>query len=543
MNLFYSIFSLLVGCGAFLYGITMFGESVKKNTSSAASAMLNKLGKNRFAAFGLGVVVTAIIQSSTATGVMVVSMVSAGVLTLFQGIAIMLGSHLGTTSTLFLVSLSAFRVRDFFMMALFVGALIKILSKDNKMRNIADFLIGFGILFVGLMLMGNVFKTDIELREFFQNLFIEINFPLLLILLGFVFTIIIQSSTATTAILLTMIIEGVLPFSSAMFIALGAHGGTSSTALLASLAAKKDGKRAAIMNCFFSIIGVIIFTSMLWPMKSIILPWYESKVPLVWRLPFFQVSYNFILGMILIWFIGPMIKLVFKIIKPKPDKKTLGVTYLDDSLIEENIDIALQVAKKEILVAADLVQEMFGKIDSAFISKEKKLVKKIRKRDAEVDFLHKEIVLYLAKISQKELGQEETKKSMNYLFIENELKSIGNILDKNLSVMAKKLIKNEMSFSEEGTKELSELHEKVMNNINRIIAVIRDNDIKLAKEIIEFYSDINEKEYQLLHVKRLHKWIKPSIETSSIHLDAINYYARINDHVVAMAENIAFYNE
>ena len=538
MGLFYSILSLLVGCGAFLFGIAMFGESVRKNTSAAASALFNKIGGNRFSAFILGVVVTAIIQSSTATGVMVVSMVSAGVLTMSQGIAIMLGSHLGTTSTLFLVSLSAFRIREFFMVLLFVGALIKILSKNKKMRNIADFLIGFGILFVGLMLMGNVFRTDIELRDFFQNLFMEINFPLLLILLGFAFTIIIQSSTATTAILLTMIIEGVLPFSSAMFIALGAHGGTSSTALLASLAAKKNGKRVAIMNCFFSVIGVVAFTIVLWPMKDIALPWYQSKVPVIWQLPFFQVGYNLILGLIKIWFISPMIKLVCKIIKPKPEKKPFGVTYLDDSLIEENVDIALQMAKKEILTATKLVQEMFRKIDLAFINKEKKAIKKISKKDFKVDVLHKEIVLYLAKISQKELGREETKKSLNYLFIENELESIGDIVDKNLMIMAKKMIKKDLSFSEQGTKELTELHGKVMDNINRMITAFKDEDGNLAKEIIELYSDVDENKYQLFHIKRLHKWIKPSIETSSVHLDMINYYARINDHVVVIAEKI-----
>jgi len=388
------------------------------------------------------------------------------------------------------------------------------------------------------MLMGNVFRTDIELREFFQNLFIEIKFPLLLIILGMIFTIIIQSSTAATAILLTMIIEGVLPFSSAMFIALGAHAGTSSTALLASLAAKKDGKRVAVMNCFFSIIGVIVFTSLLWPMKNLVLPWYQGKVPTVWQLPFFQVSYNLILGLIKIWFINPMIRLVCRLIKDKPEDKPFGVTYLQDSLIDENVDIALEMAKKEILIAAELIKEMFGRIDLVFRDKEKKMIKKTRKEDYKVDFLHKAIVLFLAKISQKELGQEETKRSINYLLIENELESIGDIIDKNLMVLAKKMIKLELSFSDQGVKELTELHENVMNNINRMAKAFKDEDVELAKEIAGIYSDVDEKKYQLLHIHRLHKWIKPSIDTSSVHLDIINYYARINDHVVYIANRI-----
>ncbi|MCL2410749.1 MAG: Na/Pi cotransporter family protein [Treponema sp.] len=551
MTLFLSILSLLVGCGVFLFGITMFGESVRKNTSAAASTLFNKIGSNRFSAFGLGVVATTIIQSSTATGVMVVSMVSAGVFTMFQGIAIMLGAHLGTTSTLFLVMLAAFPIRDFFMALIFGGAFMKIISKNKKMRNIADFLIGFGIMFLGLMLMGNVFRDHAELRYFFQNLFIEINFPLLLILLGFLFTIIIQSSTATTAILLTMIIEGVLPFSSAMFIALGAHGGTSSTALLASLAAKKNGKRVALMNAFFSIFGVIAFTLILWPLKGYVLPWYENNVAVVWQLPFFQVGYNLVLGLIKIWFIGPMIKLVCLIIKDKPAKKPFGATFLQDSLIDENVDVAINMAKKEILIVAAFIKEMFRRLDLAFKDNKNKQIKKISKHDNKVDILHKEIIFFLVKISQNELGKEETKRSTNYLFIQNELESIGDIIDENLTVIAKRMIKQNLEFSENGGKELTEMHGKVMANIDRAITAFKDENVELAKEILEKYSDVGEKKYQLLHIKRLNKWIKPSVDVSSIqkpsvntstlHLDTVNYYARINDHVVAIAKRIVLF--
>ena len=548
MTIFFSIISLLVGCGAFLYGIAMFGESVKKNTSTTARAMIEKIGSNRVSCFGLGCLVTAIIQSSGATSVMVVSLVSAGVLTLFQGMAIILGAHLGTTSTLFLVMLSAFKIREFFMLMVFIGALMKIISKDKQKQNIADFLIGFGILFIGLMLMGNVFRTDIALRDYAQNLFIEIRFPLLLILTGLVFTIIVQSSTATTAILLTMIIEGVLPFSSAMFIALGAHGGTSTTALLASLAAKKNGKRVAVMNCFFSVIDVIVFTAFLWPLKNIVLPWYQNNVPLVWQLPFFQVGYNLILGLIKIWFITPMVKFVCLLIKGKPEKKPFGPIYLQDSLIDENVDIALEMAKKEILVAAELVREMFGRIDLVFKDKEKKMIKKTHKEDNKVDLLHKEIIFYLVKISQKEMGKEETKKSINYIFIQNELESIGDIIDKDLMDIAKKMIDQDLAFSEYGGKELTELHGKVMENIDRMVTSFKENDFKLANEIIENHSDVDEKKYQLLHIKRLNKWIKPlvdissiekpSVKTASVQLDMVNYYARINDHIVSIAKKI-----
>jgi len=283
-------------------------------------------------------------------------------------------------------------------------------------------------------------------------------------------------------------------------------------------------------------------------MKDIVLPWYQSTVPVVWQLPFFQLGYNLILGLIKIWFIGPMIKLVCMIIKNDPEKKPFGVTFLQDSLIDENVDIALHMAKKEVLIVTVLIKEMFRRVDLAFNDKEKKETKKISKHDNKVDILHKEIIFYLVKISQKELGTEETKKSMNYLFIQNELESIGDIIDKNIVAMAKKMIKQDLAFSENGRKELTEMHGKVMDNIDRMVKAFREEDINLAKEIVENYSDVDEKKYQLLHVKRLNKWIKPfvnitsigkpSVDTSALHLDTVNYYARINDHVVSIAKRI-----
>jgi len=191
---------------------------------------------------------------------------------------------------------------------------------------------------------------------------------------------------------------------------------------------------------------------------------------------------------------------------------------------------------------------MFRRLDRAFKDKDKKETKKISKYDKKIGILHKEIIFYLVKISQKELGKEESKKSMGYIFIQNELESIGDIIDKNLMLMAKQMIKQDLSFSKYGGEELTELHGKVLDNIDRMVTAFKEDNVDLAGEIVESYSDLDEKKYQLLHIQRLNKWIKPkvdvstiqkpSVNTSSIHLDMINYYARINDHVVAIADRI-----
>ncbi|MCL2705394.1 MAG: hypothetical protein FWE72_04200, partial [Spirochaetaceae bacterium] len=192
----------------------------------------------------------------------------------------------------------------------------------------------------------------------------------------------------------------------------------------------------------------------------------------------------------------------------------------------------------EILVAADLVQDMFGKVDRAFKTKDIKLINEICDTDSKVDVLHRAIILFLAKISGRKLGDEETKRNMNYLYIENELESIGDLIDKNLMVMAKKMMNLNLSFSEQGSNELAELHKKVMDNIDRMVKALIEEDAALATEITEAFSDIDERKYQMLHIERLHKGLKVSIDTSSVHLDVINYYARINGHVVYIANRI-----
>ena len=545
MATLYSILSLIIGAGVFLVGIVMFSESLKKNATQKTRKLFEKISGNRFTGYCVGAVVTAIIQSSTATAVMTVGLVNAGMLSLFQGISIVLGAWVGTSSTVYLVALSSFNIRYLFMVLLFVGALIKLIKKDGKLVNIADFLIGFGIVFVGLNMMSSVFKDSQEIRAFFIDLFIKIDSPLLLVFIGMVFAMIIQSSTVTVAICYTLIAEGLLPFSSAIFIAMGAHAGTPSTAVLASIAANTEGKRMAIANMLFCVIGATVFSFILGAIRPVLLPIYMNVVPAAWHLPFFQTGYNFMMGLICLPLISPMIRWVSRMIKDKEedkaaDQKPFSVKYLQEQLVEENVDIALEMAKKEILVAADLVKDMFGKIDLVFKNKDMELVDEIRKIDSKVGILNKAIILFLAKISGKELGQEETKRSINYLYIEKELESIGDLIEKNLLVMAKKMIDLDLFFSEQGSNELAELHGKVMDNINKMVIAFTEENVALATEITEVYSDIDERKYQLFHIGRLYDGLKVSIDTSFLHLDIINYYARINGHVVYIAERIVW---
>jgi len=538
VNTFFSILDLLIGAGIFLVGIIMFGDSVKKNATQKTRKMFDKIGNNRIAGFGLGMGATLVIQSSSATTVMVVGLVSAGMMSLFQGMAVMLGAHVGTLGTQFLVALGNFPISALFMVMAFIGVLIKLSTKDIKMQNIGEFLIGFGVLFVGLRLMGGVFRGNEEIRDFFMHLFRTISFPLALILLGMVFTMIIQSSSASIAIFYTMFVEGLIGLEGAVFLACGAHIGTSITAILASLAANRDGKRVAVMNTLFSAAGVAVFTCFVWPLRETLFANYAKMVPHIWQLPVFLLLYHFFLGLIKIWFITPMLKFVRFIIKESGEEKPFGPTYLQDQLVDANVEIATDMAKKEILITADLVKEMFEKVDMAFKNKDMKLINEISKADLKIGILHRAIIPFLAKISNKEQGDEESKRTLNYLYIQNELESIGDVIDEGLMLLVKKMVDNSLSFSEQGSNELAELHKKVMDNLNRVVEAFASEDALIAKEMKRIYSDIGERKYQLLHVDRLHQGIKVSIDSSSIHLDVITNYARINTHLTIIAERI-----
>ncbi|MCL2791818.1 MAG: Na/Pi cotransporter family protein [Spirochaetaceae bacterium] len=543
MSMFYDVLSLIIGAGVFLVGIVMFSESLKKNATQKTRKMFEAISGNRFSGYGVGAVATSIIQSSTAVGVMAVGLVNAGMINLFQGISIVLGAWVGTSSTVYLVALSTFNIRFVFMALIFVGTLIKLIKKEGKILNVADFLIGFGIVFVGLNLMSNVFRDSPEIREFFIDLFLRIDAPLLLVLIGMIFAIIIQSSTVTVAICYTLIAEGLMPFGSAIFIAMGAHAGTPSTAVLAALAANTEGKRMAIANLLFCLIGVTIFTALLWTARPVFLPAYMNLVPETWQLPFFQTGYNLILGLVCLPFINPMIRLVNRLIKGKNEDKAVEekpfeVTFLQDRLIGQNVDIALEMAKKEILIGADLVKDMLGKVDMALKNKDIKLINEIRATDSKVDILHRAVILYLAKVAAKELGEGEAKRSMNYLYIQKELESIGDIIDKNLMPLAEKMITHDLSFPKQGSDELAELHHKVMDNVDRMIKAFTEENIELTEELLNVYSDIDEREYQISHIERLTKGCKVSINTTTIHLDIVNYYSIVNRHLVYIAERI-----
>ena len=253
MEIFLSLLALLIGCGVFINGMNMLSDGLEKTTGRGLKKLLGKISNNRFAGVGIGAAVTALIQSSSATSVMTIGFVNAGVMSLSQATAIIMGANIGTTITGILVSLSSLNINIYFSLLTFIGVILMFIKKDN-IKNIGAILCGFGLLFVGLDLMGNTFKNNIEVVNFFENIFSSINFPLLLIFVGIIFTALIQSSSAATGVIITMVGAGALSVGDGLFIILGSNIGTCITALIASIGTNTNAKRTAFIHLSFNLI-------------------------------------------------------------------------------------------------------------------------------------------------------------------------------------------------------------------------------------------------------------------------------------------------
>jgi len=297
---------LLSAIGLFLVGIITFCDTLGRLSPDRLKSYL-KVCDNRFAGMGVGIGVTAFTNSSTATSVMVVGLVNTGALTLFQATSIIMGANVGATMTGLLISLSSFNVKYIFMLLLFVGAIIKLISKKQIAKFIADFLIGLGIMFIAMEVM-NIAVEDDHLQYFFSRIFSNAHFPLYLLLLGVLLTCIVQSSMVALALLMCMMGSGLISLDQAMFIMMGANVGMCLAVYLASLGGTIDARLTAIIHFLFNAIGAVFFTIIIWVFPSILIAPFET-LGIAWQLSIFNIAFNVATALLLIGFINPIIKL------------------------------------------------------------------------------------------------------------------------------------------------------------------------------------------------------------------------------------------
>ncbi len=517
------LISLFGGVLLLLYGIKLLNDGLQSAAGSKIRSLVRSLTSNRFSAVGSGALLTGLIQSSSATSVMLVGFVSAGLMTFRQTLAVILGADIGATLT---VQLIAFHVYDYAVLLVGVGLSFTLFTKNTFYKNIGQGILGFGFVFLSLKIMIEA-MLPLQGNELFRSVFIALTgSPLIGIFLSAAVTALIHSSAATMGIALALATSGLIPLQSALFIILGANIGTCSTALMASLRSPAEARRVAWAHVLFKVFGVLLFLPLLPLYQRLV----EQTTPDVMRqIANANTLFNVIMAVVFLPFLSLFARLLVKIVPEKTGEKRFGPLYLDDHVLSTP-SLALGQATREALRASDIVREMLTDMIRGLQSDDPAIVEDIKRRDNFVDLLDRQIRLYIARLSSSSLTEAQSRRVLTVLEVTRNLENIGDIVDRNIMPIALKRINKGFVFSQEGMAEIVSFHAKMLENFDYALAAFANHDRELAERVLRNKEELGllERELVQTHLERLRKGLRESIETSHIHLDVIGNIARIN---------------
>ena len=549
------IMGLFGGLSLFLYGMAKMSEGMKKAAGNRMRNILAMLTKNRIIGMVVGAFVTMVIQSSSATTVMLVSFVQAELMTYAQSIGIILGANIGTTITAQLV---AFKLTDYALLLITVGFVMTMFGKKESIKHIGEAILGFGILFFGMKLMSDAMKP---LREFqpFIDLMKGLENPLLGILIGAAFTALVQSSSAFTGIVIVLAQQGLLTLEAGIPLIMGANVGTCITAGLASIGTIREAKRVALAHVLFNISGVLIFVWLIPPLAELVRS-LSSSSGLVGmeklaaetprQIANAHTIFNVSVGLIFLPFIGILAKQVYRILPEEEKAKGIepATWHLDESQITHPA-VAIDLTRSEISRMSKIIGRMLEAIIDPFKSNDVQqdkiypqlsLIEGVEMREEKIDFLDEHIVKYLRQIGQQELSDRQIQEVYGMTSIVNDIESIGDIIEKNMiPLIAKKSALN-TDFSDEGKEELDIFHTKVCKQISRLKDAFSELDPVIAKRIMlkeEKYTDL-ETIYRSKHLERLHEERLETVETHEIHMEIMDLLKQINVYTGNIAKTI-----
>ncbi len=543
MQLLQSLIWLLAGVGVFIVGMNFMGDALEKSAGIGMKRLLERISNNRFSGVGIGAGVTAIIQSSSATSVMVIGLVNAGVMTLMQATPIIMGANIGTTITGVLVALK----NDYFDMAMYILAFAGVMmgfAKKEKVKIAGSLCCGLGLIFVGLNIMSSEQAFGNPLVEnMFTGIFEVINFPLLLILVGAIFTALIQSSSAATGVVITMVGAGVLPLDLALFIVLGANIGTCVTALLASVGANANSKRVALIHFTFNVIGSVLFTAIIWLFKEPIVNLLVSVFPgsdpmsLQMRVSLFHVIFNVTTTILLIPFVKQLVDYSGRVIRDKKNaEETLSLRFVDDRLVSTP-PIALMQVKKEIDYMMSLVEENTRLCFTAMDKGSSEYNDLIYENEKVIDFTNGALTNFLIKLSAAIEGSDE-KIIGSYFHVLNDLERIGDHAE-NFHEIGLEMMNKNISFSENALKDIMNMRDSVM----KMFAISIDTFETLHKDKLSDLTKLEEgvdkmkKELIAGHFARLAEG-NCSIDVSPYYSSVVTGLERVADHLVNVGYSI-----
>ena len=543
MQLIQSLIWLLAGVGVFIVGMNFMGDALEKSAGSGMKRLLERISNNRFSGVGIGAGVTAIIQSSSATSVMVIGLVNAGVMTLMQATPIIMGANIGTTITGVLVALK----NDYFNMAMYLLAFAGVMMgffKNQKIKIAGSLCCGLGLIFVGLEVMSSEQAFGNPLVEnMFTEIFKMIDFPLLLILVGVVFTALIQSSSASTGVVITMVGAGVLPLDLALFIVLGANIGTCVTALLASVGADANSKRVALIHFTFNVIGTVLFTAIIWifrePMVNFLVSLFPGNDPmsLQMRVSVFHVIFNVTTTCLLLPFVKQLVHYSCWMIKERKQEGTVhSLKYVDDRLLTLP-SVAMMQVKKEIDYMLSLVEENLRYSLASIDGNPAVNAERISDNEDTIDFTNGSLTQFLIKLSAC-VDERDEQKIGAYFHVLNDLERIGDHAE-NFHEIGQEMLDKKLAFSDMALSDIKQMYGVAI----AMIAIAKDAldteslDRLPALTDLENQTDEMKRTFSAKHFSRLSEG-HCSLEVSPYYTSTITGLERVADHIVNVGYSI-----
>ena len=527
------LISLFGGLGLFLFGMHAMSEGMQKSAGERLRFILEHVTRNRIVGAGVGTFVTTIIQSSSATSVMLVSFVNAGLLQFRQTIPVLLGAAIGTTIT---AQLIAFKITEYSLLMVAAGFFLQTFSGREKLKSVGYALFGFGILFFGLEIMSDAMAP---LRDYppFISLLLRLESPLVGILVGTVFTALIQSSSAFIGIMIVLASQGLLSLDASIPLLLGSNMGTTVTALLASMKSDSEAKKVAYAFVFIKFVSVLIFAGWTSRLGDLLVRWTpEATLP---RL--IANAHTLINGvmMLVVLPVSPQVARLMDLIAGKPKlagKRMFRTLYLDQGMTSTPT-LALNLAKQEIIRVGNIVKNMFSQILIPFLEKDSSSLGEIYIHEQEVNFLSDAIKSYFMKINRESMNQRQVQESFLLLFSLDEFEKIADVISGNLAERAERWSLKEWYFSEQGKSDLRQYHEEIEKQLQRSLLVFDEANLMTASKM-----KAKHKEYRLLsrelekqHYGRIMEGLTESIESSKTHLEILALFSTIDSHATNIA--------
>lgn len=539
MDVFFAVIKILAGCGAFLLGFKLLSDNMEKIAGNRLKALFNKTSEKKLVGVGMGAVTTAVVQSSSITTVMVVGFVNAGIMTLNQATAVIMGANIGTTITAQIVALQSFDIETLFMSLIFIGVFMEMFSKSDKIKSCGLAFAGLGLVFMGLSVMSDTMKVYAE-DEAIKNVLGKVTNPFLLLGIGVGLTALVQSSSVVTTIVITMAAQGLIiggGGNSALYIILGSNIGTCVTALISSVGTNANARRASLIHLMFNVFGTIIFMILLlcWPtfQQDTFEKWFPYAST---QLAMFHTLFNTVCTILFLPFTKGLVKIATILIPDKKKKPESETTFMDKRFLSTPA-LAINQLTKETFRMADMAMETLRTAFNGFIERDITAVEKVVSENEEISRLSEQISDYLVQVSASGISLNDEKLVSALHNDVGDIVRIAELAD-NLTKYTRKEVSDNLVFSAGVGENISAMYDLLRKQYELVKKIALEKDYSLMSEPDKLEDDVDNMRRDLIadHIARMSRGeCRP--ENNTVFINLVSNLERIGDHLSYIAHS------